>query len=90
MVRLVRVCPFSSYGPVLVPLAPVLTGHRDRHSGSRSVPLRVLHLENALRGSNGEHALGQGVAQGHGEVRIGAMTWHQGNWSMPDAAAPER
>ena len=30
------------------------------------------------------------AAQVDGEVRIGAMTWYQGNPSMPDAAAAER
>ena len=30
------------------------------------------------------------AAQADGEVRIGAMTWYQGNPSMPDAAAAER
>ena len=30
------------------------------------------------------------AAQADGEVRIGAITWYQGNPSMPDAAAAER
>jgi hypothetical protein len=32
----------------------------------------------------------ENAAQDHAEVQIGAMTWYQGNPSMPDAAAAER
>jgi len=43
-----------------------------------------------VRGSNRQNPFGQQAEQVHGDVRIGAMTCHQGNLSMPDAAVADR
>ena len=43
-----------------------------------------------VRGSNRQSTFGQQAEQVHGDVRIGAMTCHQGNLSMPDAAVADR